>query len=250
MKGLIGLLILSMFAISCGSSNSPTSSNNNPTNYNPYSSLLPPTGNYVLGVLAGSVINSGSGPTTSFSSALVEIACNQQPVTGATVVLTAPSGPVTLPFSYGITFTYNGTNYGFADYDIYSPAMAYTPGSTYTLSVIDPLGSVSASMPAPGGVAWSGAITTTLKATAAYPGNYDSAIVEEASPNPGLIYTSLTTSVGNPFSYPTTAFSVASSPATFDVTYSAATTQFAFSGSVASGSAFVWDQTTTNMFNK
>ena len=41
MKGLIGLLILSMFAISCGSSNSPTSSNNNPTNYNPYSSLHP-----------------------------------------------------------------------------------------------------------------------------------------------------------------------------------------------------------------
>ena len=239
MKRLIVLLLASLSLVSC------TSSIPTPITIPTGPPIPIPMGNYVLGTIVGLVSDYGSGPVTSFGGSMVLIACNQQAVTDATVVFTAPSGAVTLPYLYSMTYL----GYSEAEYAALSPTWSYVPGTSYSLSVSDSLGTVSASIPAPGGITWSGLITSTLTATAAYKGNYDSASVQETSPTGSLTYNSNTTNVGSPFNFPGSAFSAAA-PATFTASYSASTTQTSFTGSPATGSAFIWSQSYGKVFGK
>lgn len=204
--------------------------------------------NLILGTIDGTIADSGSGPVTSFSIAEALIYTNQ-PVTDASVMVSYNSGgPVTLTIPYFGSAALGSTV--ISTYEVSSPGITYAAGTNYTMSVSYSAGNFSSTMSAPGGIVWSGLITTTLTATASTAGNYDSANALRIYPTPGVTYTSSASSVGSPFNYPSSAFSSSSTPATFTATYSAATTQYSFSGSPSSGSAFVWLESYSKYFNK
>jgi hypothetical protein len=185
-------------------------------------------GNYIAAWLASNVLVStlGGSPVTTTLSAEALVSYNQAAVTNATVTLTGPGGLV-VSFPYLVTLpTIGSATEGV--YSALSPAaVTYLPGSTYTITVTDPYGTFTASLVAAGDINWSGSITTTLTAAALYPGGTDIAEVYVAGTTPtDYTYEPLPTlDLGSPFNYPASAFSSPSSPATFEVDYTAAVTQ-------------------------
>jgi len=98
---------------------------------------VPPTGIYIV-----------AGTSNSFST-VVDLAVNGAPETTATITLTTPSGTLSVPYFSGNPpsslapyFTNAGANL---------PGSYYQAGGVYTLTVATSLGTVSASVTAPGG---------------------------------------------------------------------------------------------------
>jgi hypothetical protein len=199
----------------------------------------------VVGTFAGSISDLslliGYPYSTTIVNTLVTLSINHTAETTDTITLTTPSNG-TLPVTYLQSSTISGVP--IAQYAT-SAQYTYVPGGTYTLSVATSLGTVTSTMSAPGAITFS---ANGASVTAAYPGNYDSAIVSEFSPSPGVTYQSpVGTDVGSPFTYPVTAFS---SPATFANSYSAAMTVLSFTGPAAVGCAFVGDETSSAYFTR
>jgi hypothetical protein len=157
------------------------------------------------------------------------------PDTTASVTLITPGGSV--PATYTANTTYSGVSV--AEYVTATNSFTYTANSSYSLYAVTSLGTATATVNAPGNITIA---TDGSTASAGYPGNYDSAVVEEISPAAVTTYQSATgTSVGSPFTYPASAYPAPVGTGTYGVAYNAAVTDISVTGA-AVGSAWVGDE--------
>jgi len=163
----------------------------------------------------------GTPISESMGYACVALAVSGGAVTDATVSI-ANSG-VTIPMSYWMSTSASGFNYALYGTGTASTAMApitLIGNTTTTLSVNSTAGTAVCSMTEPGPVVLtpSGAIVT---ASATNPGKYDAGLVFGISGTSASLGYLSTSSIGSPFTFPSSAYSM-SSPATFMTGYIAA----------------------------
>lgn len=211
---------------------------------NPYN--IPPLGLYIVGNFNRQVNDLGGGPATFLSAQAIVVVDREAEIAGS-VTLTTPSEVVGLTYSYSATFNYGSYgSYSAAYYvDGGSNWVTYTPGANYTMAVSTSIGSATTTAAAPGDIDFSanGASVTWQF------GNFASANVTRLSPSPASTYVS-TSNINSPFTFPGSAYSSPSLPATFWSVLAVATTVTSFSGSTASGSAFIWIDTLTKEFTR
>ena len=200
-----------------------------------------PMGIWVAATFAGSIndLSLLAPVTTNGVNTLVTLSINHTAETSDAITLTTPSNGA-IPVTYFQSSTLSGIPVA-----QYATTIQYTyvPSGTYSISIATSLGTITSTMAAPGAITFD---ATGASVTALYPGNYDSAIVTETSPSPGIAYQSpIGVDVGSPFTFPVTAFS---SPATFAENYSAAMTVLSFTGTPAAGCAFVGDLSLSKYF--
>ncbi len=228
-----GLIPTSTFTIT------PTLVSGTPTFTPTPTTFVPPTGLWVVGIFLESVDNiafEGVTETATTTDCEVYISTNLTPDTTAAVTLITPlNGSV--PVTYTANTTYSGVSV--AEYVAAANSFTYVPNSPYSLYAVTSLGSAAATVNAPGDITIA---ADGSMASAVYPGNYDSAVVEEISPAAVTTYQSPTgTSVGSPFTYPTSAYPAPAGTGTYGVAYNAAVTDTSVT-SAAVGSAWVGDE--------
>lgn len=188
---------------------------------------VPTSGLWAVGAVVGFTVSVSGVSYANIGVPMVSLSLNNAAVTNASVYVNIPS-PTKL--TYAGSVSYGG--YNFAQYNLslangsfsygtnFPVTFAYQAGSAYSMNVTAGGYTATASLSqAPGGVSFS---SNGASVTAAYPGQYDFALVEEYSPKVALTYypTAATGSIGSPFSFPASAYP-ASSPATYYAVYDA-----------------------------
>lgn len=197
----------------------------------------------MVAAFAGDIENlSGFPVPVTLTNNLVEISVNRAAEDTASVTLITPvEGSIPLTWSTDV----NMGSYVISQFNS-AAQFTYVPNGVYSISVSCSLGTASSTMNAPGQITFN---SNGSSVTATYPGNYDSAQVQETSPSPVTTYISATgVNVGSPFSYPGSAY--ASAPATYVATYSAALTVFSFTGTGSATGSFVGDQVNLSSFTR
>ncbi len=195
----------------------------------------------VVGIFLEDLTNvsiSGYSYSVTATTCTVYISTNLIPDTTAAVTLITPLNG-SIPVTYTANTTYSGVSV--AEYVAASDSFTYVPNSPYSLYAVTSLGTAAATVNAPGNITIAANGST---ASAVYPGNYDSAVVEEISPAAVTTYQSPTgTSVGSPFTYPVSAYPAPAGTGTYGVAYNAAVTDIIVAGpSIAVGSAWIGDE--------
>lgn len=150
------------------------------------------------------VASVGGFQSSNLFNASAQVSVNQIPEPSDIVILTTPSGPVTL--------AYQGMGSGMAIFGFGSPSLGYQPNFTYQITIQTSLGTTSASQAAPGGsivIAADGSSTSWQ-----YEGNQD--FVGVSGPT-SVTYNSQAAGlvdIDSPFSIPASAY-----PQTGGVTY-------------------------------
>ncbi len=174
----------------------------------------------------------------------VNLAVNGAPETTATVTLTTPSGPLSLPYFSGNPpsalapyFTNAGANL---------PGSDYQAGGVYTLTVATSIGTVSASVTAPGGSV--NFASDGSQVSWAVEGDEDYATVTRVSPY-GTTYQSFATveDVTSPLSIPSSAYPTTGT--SYYLTLFAQSTLYNIPGTQA-GSRWTITQVTTDTLSK
>jgi hypothetical protein len=197
-----------------------------------------PSGNFVVGTLVDETIGISGYSPSSMSAAEVLLLTNGAPVINAAVTMVDSTASISYVIPYSGSVTANG--HGLAGY--INSSITYTPGDSYSLSVSFPGSTTnvtSSTLVAPGPIAFS---SDGSSVTCTDLGSFQVAMVVRDLPAPStLTYNSTNPSnLGSPFTFPSSAFSTPSSPATFTSVYAAAATVYSFTGpSPASGNAFV-----------
>jgi hypothetical protein len=204
--------------------------------------LTVPMGLFVAASFVDSQINV-LGYSVSTVATLFTISVNHNPEDTATMSITTPSNG-TVPLTW-LQDANMGT-YWVSQYQS-SYQYIYTPNAVYSMDITTSLGTAHAVMNAPGGITFS---ANGASVTALYPGNYDAADVSRISPAPVTTYVSPGTSIGSPFTFPGSAYSSPSYPATFAAAYAAATTVYSFTGTAGAVGAFVGTQVSTGEFSR
>lgn len=165
------------------------------------------------------------GAAVSYGLAMVDLSVANQAVSTAAVTLT-PNGGTAIPLIYLASASYNG--YNFACYastgsgSVSAPAqISYLGGTSYTLTVANIGDTATCSLTAPGGYAFTynpsnGGVTAAINSL----GSIDAAFAYGVSGTTGSLTYQSTSPSGNPFPFPSSAYSL-SSPATYISAYEA-----------------------------